>query len=291
MRISTKNESISAPSCEANAQKNAQAVTDDTAQATASDTAQATADGTTHASAQATADIIRSFCGSHAHPFNPNPISKCVVLVLAGLCTFNHLPTEIPLFITLLVFLYLNDYRATVLKALIVYTLLSFVPNFDALSSLPDVLKMFLCFAVMIKLFMLPYLAGTFLVKGSSVSAILSSLYLLKVPQCVSIPLAVMFRFFPAFKEESAAITTAMRIRNISKRHPARYLEYVFVPLMIVSCNLADDITKAAECKAISNPGTKTRYTTIRFRVVDFLYMGIVAALIAGGIACLHCAI
>lgn len=283
MRISTKNESTSAPLCEANAQ----AAADDTERANI----QAAADGATHASAQAAAEIVRSFCDSHAHPFNPNPISKFVVMVLAGLCVFKHLPTEIPLFITLLAFLYLNDYRATVLKALIVYTLVSFVPNFDALSSLPDVLKMFLCVAVVIKLFMLPYLAGKFLVKGSSVSAILSSLYLLKVPQCVSIPLAVMFRFFPAFKEESAAITTAMRIRNISKRHPARYLEYVFVPLTIVSCNLADDITKAAECKAISNPGTKTRYTTIRFRVVDFLYMGIVAALIAGGIACLHCAI
>ena len=271
MRISTKNESTSTPSCEANAQ--------------------AAADGSAHASAQAAAEIVRSFCDSHARPFNPNPISKCVVLVLAGLCIFKHLPTDTPLFITLLVFLYLNGYRTTVLKALIVYTPHSFVPNFDALSSLPDVAKMFLCFALMIKLFMLPYLAGKFLVKGSSVSAILSSLYLLKVPQCVSIPLAVMFRFFPAFKEESAAITTAMRIRNISKRHPARYLEYVFVPLMIVSCNLADDITKAAECKAISNPGTKTRYTTIRFRVVDFLYMGIVAALFAGGIACLHYAI
>ena len=283
MRISTKNESTSAPLCEANAQ----AAADDTERANI----QAAADGATHASAQAAAEIVRSFCDSHAHPFNPNPISKCVVLVLAGLCIFKHLPTDTPLFITLLVFLFLNGYRATVLKALIVYTLLNFVPNFDALSNLPDVLKMFLCVAVVIKLFMLPYLAGKFLVKGSSVSAILSSLYLLKVPQCVSIPLAVMFRFFPAFKEESAAITTAMRIRNISKRHPARYLEYVFVPLMIVSCNLADDITKAAECKAISNPGTKTRYTTIRFRVVDFLYMGIVAALFAGGIACLHCAI
>lgn len=279
MRISTKNESISAPSCEANAQ------------VAADDTERANIQAAAHETVQSAAEIVRSFCGLQARPFNPNPISKCVVLVLAGLCVFKHLPTEIPLFITLLAFLYLNDYRATVLKALIVYTLLSFVPNFDALSSLPDVLKIFLCFALVMKLFMLPYLAGKFLVKGSSVSAILSSLYLLKVPQCVSIPLAVMFRFFPAFKEESAAITTAMRIRNISKRHPARYLEYVFVPLMIVSCNLADDITKAAECKAISNPGTKTRYTTIRFRVVDFLYMGIVAALIAGGIACLHCAI
>ncbi|MFU0480744.1 hypothetical protein [Gardnerella vaginalis] len=175
MHISTKNESTSATSCEANAQKNAQAA----------------------------AEIVNSFCDSHAHPFNPNPISKCVVLVLAGLCVFKHLPTEIPLFITLLVFLYLNGYRATVLKALIVYTLLSFVPNFDALSSLPDVLKMFLCFGLVIKLFMLPYLAGKLLVKGSSVSAILSSLYLLKVPQCVSIPLAVMFRFFQRSKKKA----------------------------------------------------------------------------------------
>ena len=237
------------------------------------------------------AEIVHSFCDIKAHPFNPNPISKFVVLVLTGFCVFNYLPTEIPIFITLLGFLYLNGYRATVLKALIVYTVLSFVPNFDALSHLPGILKMFLCYAVVIKLFMPVYLAGKFLVKGSSVSAIISSLHLLKVPQCISIPLAVVFRFFPAFKEEHTAITTAMRIRNISKKHPIRYLEYVFVPLMIVSCNLADDITKAAECKAISNPGVKTRYTTITFRVADFLYMGIVTALIAGGIACLHCAI
>ena len=95
MRISTKNESTSAPLCEANAQ----AAADDTERANI----QAAADGATHASAQAAAEIVRSFCDSHAHPFNPNPISKFVVMVLAGLCVFKHLPTEIPLFITLLV--------------------------------------------------------------------------------------------------------------------------------------------------------------------------------------------
>ena len=64
----------------------------------------------------------------------------------------------------------------------------------------------------------------------------------------------------------------AMKIRGIRTRNPLRYLEYVTVPLLIISSNIAEDIAKAAECKCIENPVPKTRYTTAHLQPVDAVY-------------------
>ena len=82
------------------------------------------------------------------------------------------------------------------------------------------------------------------------------------------------------------SIKTAMKIRGISKKNIMKYLEYVFVPLIIISINLADDISKAAECKAISNPCKKTRYFEVKFKLVDFIYLAMFVILFFGGILC-----
>lgn len=42
----------------------------------------------------------------------------------------------------------------------------------------------------------------------------------IKVPQNISIPIAVMFRFFPSFKEEWKNIKMAMKIRGITFKTP-----------------------------------------------------------------------
>ena len=94
----------------------------------------------------------------------------------------------------------------------------------------------------------------------------------LHIPQSISIPVAVMFRFFPSFAEERRNIAMAMKIRGIRTRNPLRYLEYVTVPLLIISSNIAEDIAKAAECKCIENPVPKTRYTPARLQPVDAVY-------------------
>ena len=109
--------------------------------------------------------------------------------------------------------------------------------------------------------------------RTSDVGAILSSMDFLHIPQCISIPVAVMFRFFPAFTEEKKAIERAMKIRGIKTRNPIQNLLYVSIPLLIISSNIAEDIAMAAECKCIENPIKKTRYNTVHLQIVDAVFL------------------
>lgn len=132
-------------------------------------------------------------------------------------------------------------------------------------------------------MFYLPFIAAKFLIKTSDVGTIISSMDILKIPNSISIPITVMFRFFPAFIEEKNNIKMAMKIRGIKTYNPIKYIEYVFVPLLIVSSNIADDISKAAETRCIGNPIKKIRYIKITFKIIDILYPLAILALVIGG--------
>ena len=124
------------------------------------------------------------------------------------------------------------------------------------------------------------------MIKTSDVGSIISSMDVLKIPSTVSIPIAVMFRFFPSFAQERNNIKMAMKIRGIDTKNPVKYLEYVLVPLLIISSNIADDIAKAAETKCIANPIKKTRYITVGVHLIDFIYISLIAAIAVGGFVC-----
>ena len=79
-----------------------------------------------------------------------------------------------------------------------------------------------------------------------------------------------------------------MKIRGIEIKNPLKYLEYIAVPLLIISSNIADDIAKAAETKCIANPIKKTRYITVRVHIIDFIYAFIMTVIVVGGRLCLH---
>ena len=106
----------------------------------------------------------------------------------------------------------------------------------------------------------------------------------IKLPQTVSIPVAVIFRFFPSFIEESHNIKLAMRVRGITFRNPVSYIEHVMVPLLVISSNISDDIAKAAETKCIENPVKKTRYISVKIKIIDFAYVLSILFMIIGGI-------
>jgi len=165
---------------------------------------------------------------------------------------------------------------------------LFFVPDFSALEKFPIFILMMLSLFALCRMFYLPFAAGKFMIKTSDVGSIISSMDAIKIPKEVSIPIAVMFRFFPSFVEEKNSIKMAMRIRGIETKNPVKYLEYVAVPLLIISSNIADDISKAAETRCIANPIKKTRYVSVRIHLIDFIYAVTISVIVAGGIICSH---
>ena len=97
-----------------------------------------------------------------------------------------------------------------------------------------------------------------------------------------------LFTIISIFVEEKNSIKMAMRIRGIETKNPVKYLEYVAVPLLIISSNIADDISKAAETRCIANPIKKTRYVSVRIHLIDFIYAVTISVIVAGGIICSH---
>lgn len=219
-------------------------------------------------------------------PFNPNPISKILVVFLTGLTVMHgiNIRFELAIVCIFLILFYLNGYKKTLYKWIVLCGVLYSLPNFMILSTLNPIIKMFLSIPIVIRMFILPFMAASLMIKTSDVGTIISSMDKLKISKKLSIPIAVMFRFFPSFKEEKKNIKMAMRVRGINFKNPIEYIEYVSVPLLIISSNIADDIAKAAETKAIENPIAKTRYIRVKIQLIDFVYVLAVAGLIVGGL-------
>ena len=202
-----------------------------------------------------------------SNSLNPNPIPKFFVTVLLGftiLHSINHY-SEWALIIVISIMYFINGFRKEGIQNIIVFGILFFVPDFTILAKFPLVIKMLLSLLFVVRMFYIPYASGKFLIKTSDVGSIMSSMDFLRIPKAVSIPIAVMFRFFPSFEEE-----------------------YIAVPLLIISSNIADDIAKAAETKCIANPIKKTRYITVRVHIIDFIYAFIMTVIVVGGRLCLH---
>lgn len=221
------------------------------------------------------------------NPYNPNPISKLLVTFLLGFAVFYKVNTcfEWGIVFLLSVLFYKNGLKKEALKNILFFgALCLIVPNVDVARSMNAILMMvFMLFAVF-RMFYLPFSAGSFFVKTSDVGSVISSMDKIRLPRAVSIPIAVMFRFFPSFREESRNIKLAMRIRGITFKNPISYIEYVMVPLLVISANISDDIAKAAETKCIENPIKKTRYISVRLKIVDLVYVLLMLIMIIGGI-------
>lgn len=222
--------------------------------------------------------------------FNPNPITKFFVVGLlgfTGLNIINHYLEWAAVFVISIMY-FANGFKKESMRNIIVFGILFLAPSFTMLEKFPIIVKILFSLVLVVRMFYLPFTAAKFMIKTSDVGSIISAMESLKIPNVVSIPIAVMFRFFPTFIEEKNHIKMAMKIRGIETKNPFKYLEYVSVPLLIISSNIADDVAKAAETRCIANPIKKTRYIRVGFHAVDFIYAIVITIIVVGGLLCSH---
>ena len=157
-----------------------------------------------------------------------------------------------------------------------------------ALSYIPQSTRFFatvvLPVSFMIRRFMLPIVAGKYLIDSTPVGLLMSALEKLKIPTNVVIMLSVMFRFFPTLGEEYRSIKNAMKMRGIGVNtlnvmlRPLVTLEYVMVPLLSSASRIGDELAAAGHTKGVDVPGNKIRYKTARFGIADIFVSLYIAA-------------
>lgn len=111
----------------------------------------------------------------------------------------------------------------------------------------------------------------------TKVSEFIAAMERLHVTSKITIPFAVIFRFFPTLTDEYHSIQDAMKMRRIGiRKGPVAMMEYRLVPLIVSVVKIGDELSAAAVTRGLGGDNKRTNYYQIGFRFRDvalFLFM------------------
>ena len=118
-------------------------------------------------------------------------------------------------------------------------------------------------------------MAGAYLIGTTTVSEFSAAMSRMHVSEKISIPLCVMFRFFPTVADEFASINAAMRMRDIRLlgRNAGKMIEYRIVPLMVCSAKIGEELNAAAITRGLGGEVRRTNVCRIGFHAQDYLFL------------------
>ncbi|MBR1639050.1 MAG: energy-coupling factor transporter transmembrane protein EcfT [Treponema sp.] len=126
-------------------------------------------------------------------------------------------------------------------------------------------------------------LTGMYVVSTTTVSEFIAAMERMHVPQVITIPLSVMFRFFPTVAEEASSINRAMTMRDIKfgGRKAFKMIEYRLIPMMTCSVKIGQELSAASLTRGLGSPEKRTNICKIGFGFWDFLtFLGILAGIL-----------
>lgn len=145
---------------------------------------------------------------------------------------------------------------------------LSGIPAFIALGS-----------CAILNRFLPSILMAAFLMTTTTVSEFTAAMQRMHVSEKITIPLSVMFRFFPTVADEAASIGSAMRMRDIrlGGTNMAHALEYRMVPLMTCCVKIGEELSAAALTRGLGGEVKRTNICKIGFKIQDYIAIALCA--------------
>lgn len=116
---------------------------------------------------------------------------------------------------------------------------------------------------------------GYFVITTMTVSEFVAAMERMHLPRQIPIPMSVMFRFFPTVMEEWSAIGDAMRMRGIRMGggKAGAILEYRFVPMMMCSVKIGEELSAAALTRGLGGPVKRTNICKIGLHMQDMVLL------------------
>lgn len=120
---------------------------------------------------------------------------------------------------------------------------------------------------------------GKYNIISTSISDLIHALQLWKIPDAIIIPIAVMFRFFYTITQDYKIVKDSMKMRGIDMgfllKHPAKYIEFTVVPLLMGISNTADDVAVSAMTKGLVPGNRRSSISTTKIKFNDYVLIGI----------------
>ncbi len=116
---------------------------------------------------------------------------------------------------------------------------------------------------------------GNYLLSTVTVSEFVAAMDRMYMPQAITIPMAVMFRFFPTVMEEMKEIGLAMKMKGlrIGGCKVSRIMEYRLVPTITCSVKIGEELSAAALTRGLDGVRKRTNICCIGFRAIDMILL------------------
>lgn len=222
------------------------------------------------------AELLASQKNERGIEFDPRTklavLVTLAILILGGSfqTTFFYLPAVVPLIILL---------ASKMLKGAGVYLLVFsgclLLQEFalPCVSGIPGYLLMLI--SVMPLYFSPSFAAAYLVVTTTTVSELTAAMERIHVPKQITIPLTVMFRFFPTVIEEWRAIGDAMKMRGIGLRggKVGAILEYRLVPMLMCCVKIGEELSTTSLTRGLGGPVKRTNICNIGLHAQDVILL------------------
>ena len=130
-----------------------------------------------------------------------------------------------------------------------------------------------MCVSTIVTRFAPCVISAFYLMSTTSVSEFMGAMKKMHVTDKITIPLSVIFRFFPTVREDARSINTAMKMRGITVKKPMQMFEYKVVPLMISTIKASEELSCSALTRGLGSPKKRTNMCDIGFRIWDYIFI------------------
>lgn len=133
---------------------------------------------------------------------------------------------------------------------------------------------------LLVSRFLPAYLMGAYVIRTTKVSEFKAAMERMHAPDALTIPMCVMFRFFPTVREEYASIKAAMKMRGIGLGggKASKMLEYRMVPMLSCTAKIGEELSAAALTRGLGISKKRTNICHIGFGIADILIFLLVLA-------------
>lgn len=183
------------------------------------------------------------------------------------------------IFLALLPYLFaLYDRKISLVSKGIFYTGLAFLGQ-NIMEKFPNSFwAMILNLYASIVIKILPGLImGYYTMTTTKMSDLVYSLQKIKMPNTIIIPISVMFRFFYSIKQDYKIIGEAMYMHDLTIKsffkNPSRFIEYKFVPLLMITSQTADNVAISAMTRGMKVSGDRSSISSAHLRSIDYILL------------------
>mgnify|MGYP000273358081 FL=1 len=126
------------------------------------------------------------------------------------------------------------------------------------------------------------YLTGVYVINTTTVSEFKAAMDKLHMPDALTIPMCVMFRFFPTIREENESIRAAMKMRGVrfGGGKEGQILEYRIVPIITCTAKIGEELSASALTRGLGMQKKRTNICHIGFSWADWIFFLLVAAML-----------